>query len=287
MKRYERNLKPTRRGLPRATSRGLSRAKSRGFTLIELLVVIAIIAILAAMIFPVFSRARAAARKASCQSNLKQIGIAFLLYAEDSDGKLPFKDVFAGGHWWFDVIPYYMKNQKILYCPSLGSESVVQMIGGGNYPTSYGMNAYMHFQSNAFFEGWGGYAVDDARKPDRLGMVGDCANLTAPGAGAYWNYSSEGEYAPEPPKRGNTLVGGWAYAGGPSVMACFGAGYGDGFTAPWECADNTNPQTRSEANSRHSGGSNICFLDGHVKFLADRRITMQEVMPGLAHYTTE
>ena len=54
--------------------------KKRGFTLIELLVVIAIIAILAAMIFPVFSRARAAARKASCQSNLKQLALAAAMY---------------------------------------------------------------------------------------------------------------------------------------------------------------------------------------------------------------
>src|SRR5437660_11708707 len=60
-----------------------------GFTLIELLVVIAVIAIIAAILFPVFAQAREAARKATCQSNLKQIGTAVLMYAQDYDETLP------------------------------------------------------------------------------------------------------------------------------------------------------------------------------------------------------
>ena len=63
--------------------------KKRGFTLIELLVVIAIIAILAAILFPVFARAREAARKSSCQSNLKQFGSAFMMYTQDYDECFP------------------------------------------------------------------------------------------------------------------------------------------------------------------------------------------------------
>ena len=63
--------------------------KRRGFTLIELLVVIAIIAILAAILFPVFARARERARQSACLSNLKQIGVAFFMYTEDSDGRMP------------------------------------------------------------------------------------------------------------------------------------------------------------------------------------------------------
>ncbi len=63
--------------------------KRKGFTLIELLVVIAIIAILAAILFPVFAKAREKGRQASCQSNLKQLGLAFAQYATDYDGLLP------------------------------------------------------------------------------------------------------------------------------------------------------------------------------------------------------
>ena len=63
--------------------------RNRGFTLIELLVVIAIIAILAAILFPVFARARENARKANCQSNMKQLGLAILQYAQDHDETLP------------------------------------------------------------------------------------------------------------------------------------------------------------------------------------------------------
>src|SRR5271165_1518177 len=66
-----------------------SHHKRSGFTLIELLVVIAIIAILAAILFPVFAQAREKARQASCQSNLKQLGLAFLQYAVDYDGCFP------------------------------------------------------------------------------------------------------------------------------------------------------------------------------------------------------
>jgi prepilin-type N-terminal cleavage/methylation domain-containing protein/prepilin-type processing-associated H-X9-DG protein len=98
------------------------RGKGKGFTLIELLVVIAIIAILAAILFPVFSRARAKARQAACQSNMKQLGLAMIMYAGDYDETLsPYCisgnfDQQANDVTWDVAILPYMKNKEILYC---------------------------------------------------------------------------------------------------------------------------------------------------------------------------
>ena len=92
----------------------------KGFTLIELLVVIAIIAILAAILFPVFARARAKARQASCASNVKQLMLGILMYNQDYDGRLPmvYNDISGTRYWWFYRIQPYCKNTQIFKCPS-------------------------------------------------------------------------------------------------------------------------------------------------------------------------
>lgn len=92
------------------------RCRREGFTLIELLVVIAIIAILAAILFPVFARARENARKSNCQSNLKQMGIAFTMYAQDYDERLFGARMHKEG--WTGAIQPYVKNTGIFACPS-------------------------------------------------------------------------------------------------------------------------------------------------------------------------
>ncbi|NLO07609.1 MAG: DUF1559 domain-containing protein [candidate division WS1 bacterium] len=94
--------------------------KRAGFTLIELLVVIAIIAILAAILFPVFARAREKARQTSCLSNLKQIGLAFMAYAQDYDECMTLAPD-AGAlshHWWNVTLQPYILNEQVLDCPS-------------------------------------------------------------------------------------------------------------------------------------------------------------------------
>src|SRR3954467_15310843 len=98
--------------------------KAKGFTLIELLVVIAIIAILAAILFPVFAQAREKARQASCLSNLRQFGTAGQMYAQDYDGMYtpPFNYQGAAScatlDWWDDLTQPYTKNRAIAVCPS-------------------------------------------------------------------------------------------------------------------------------------------------------------------------
>jgi prepilin-type N-terminal cleavage/methylation domain-containing protein/prepilin-type processing-associated H-X9-DG protein len=143
----------TDRDVKRNASRGQA-SRTTGFTLIELLVVIAIIAILAAILFPVFARARENARRASCQSNLKQIGLGIAQYAQDYDETMPPGYVKGSnssssnaGPWHWLIQPY-TKSLQVLRCPSNTTPapptaSVQQELGDpgrGTIPVSYKAN---------------------------------------------------------------------------------------------------------------------------------------------------
>ena len=130
----------------------------RGFTLIELLVVIAIIAILAAILFPVFARAREKARQTSCLSNMKQIALGHLMYAQDYDEMIvPSLLYFNSDNlnppqtmWWYMRIEPYVKNEQIFLCPSVRGEPYA--IAGGttrNYYCDYAMNQFIVGQALA------------------------------------------------------------------------------------------------------------------------------------------
>ncbi len=111
------------------------KCQRRGFTLIELLVVIAIIAILAAILFPVFAKAREKARQTSCASNMKQIATATLMYVQDYDESFPLfggEVNFPGTISWATAVSPYVKNKQIFRCPSDGRNGVTCSFGN-NY----------------------------------------------------------------------------------------------------------------------------------------------------------
>jgi prepilin-type N-terminal cleavage/methylation domain-containing protein/prepilin-type processing-associated H-X9-DG protein len=135
----------------------------KGFTLIELLVVIAIIAILAAILFPVFAKAREKARQSSCASNLKQIGLGFLQYAQDYDETLPGQNGTEGSgaysyapyatspDWatWIGQVKPYLKNQEILLCPSTKGNAPNGTVPGSM--VCYSANGMTFYQSMGTF----------------------------------------------------------------------------------------------------------------------------------------
>lgn len=117
------------------------------FTLIELLVVIAIIAILAAILFPVFARARENARRSSCQSNLKQIGLGIMQYTQDFDELLPqrYYNIPGGYRSWRNQIQPYVKSVQLFQCPSNpkgGQISDEETGAGSGIHKSYGAPVY-------------------------------------------------------------------------------------------------------------------------------------------------
>jgi prepilin-type N-terminal cleavage/methylation domain-containing protein len=153
------------------------RRAAQGFTLIELLVVIAIIGILAAILFPVFARARENARRTSCLSNLKQIGLGVIQYTQDYDEKYPPRYLGNGvtqadpsmpGYLftqsdnvayknyvsWMDIVYPYVKSTQLFECPSATTGSTV---AGERYP-SYGYSSGMGGWHRASFGGGSGGA---------------------------------------------------------------------------------------------------------------------------------
>lgn len=119
----------------------------KGFTLIELLVVIGIIAILAAILFPAFARARENARRASCQSNLKQLGLGIAQYTQDYDEKYPLLFTCNDGaatcndaEYWPNRIQPYVKSQQLFICPSHSDPGLLNGING-TWKVSYAGNS--------------------------------------------------------------------------------------------------------------------------------------------------
>jgi prepilin-type N-terminal cleavage/methylation domain-containing protein/prepilin-type processing-associated H-X9-DG protein len=167
--------------------------RRKGFTLIELLVVIAIIAILAAILFPVFARAREKARQSSCLSNIKQISLGALMYAQDYDEAVP-ESLDRDQHsYWFEKIMPYVMNEQVFVCPSTTSTSMT----GWNYGLVNQTSGYRG--STRTFTHPDGHSVAGRATPIML------AEVRAPAETAY---ISDAQYYV-------TDIGFWTHGGSP------------------------------------------------------------------------
>jgi len=215
---------------------------SSAFTLIELLVVIAIIAILAAILFPVFARARENARRASCMSNLKQMGLGIAQYKQDYDEKWPgFGLGTSGDSKWGQAIQPYLKSVQIFQCPSEPTP------GNSNpnaepYSGTYGVTSFSDYFYNAgitdYVPNVGNPGKSDAAlsQPSLTIAVGDNGPYDA---GNIIPYYQDGSH------------NGFNCAG--IIVA----------STDTNCADAAFNRT---AAVRHLEGANYGFADGHVKW---------------------
>jgi prepilin-type N-terminal cleavage/methylation domain-containing protein/prepilin-type processing-associated H-X9-DG protein len=192
----------------------------KGFTLIELLVVIAIIAILAAILFPVFARAREKARQSSCLSNMKQIGLAFMQYVQDYDEMLPRHvfDLDADGYWsepdysWRWALLPYIRNVQIFQCPSQNMTNPFDGTMDYNQNAAYGIN-HVHRDSGVPNPP-PGMALAEFQYPASTILVGEIGATGGAWLGHSYNTNDPGFiYTDDAGKRHNEGAN-WLYADG-------------------------------------------------------------------------
>jgi prepilin-type N-terminal cleavage/methylation domain-containing protein/prepilin-type processing-associated H-X9-DG protein len=226
------------------------RPRGQGFTLIELLVVIAIIAILAAVLFPVFAQTREKARQTQCLSNTKQNLLGFLMYADDYDESWVINVTQPTANqstwtWWPTLIQPYVKNRQIHFCPTFAG-FWGPLRGGRGDLTGYTYNAY---------------------------ILGDYRDLTIASWGLYNGVAKNASIA----KPGETVAAAEAEPKSGAFPYC----------RPWLVWRYPNEVTNageSVIGDTHMEGLNVGFADGHAKWY--RRIALnptwgaQSTFPG-------
>lgn len=267
---------------------------NKGFTLIELLVVIAIIAILAAILFPVFAQAREKARQTSCLSNIKQLTLGWIMYAQDYDENFPqwkWADNYKSS-WgdqgptpnnattlWTNAIFPYVKSAQVYGCPSDARNLTGQQSFGGwfvyddtliGFPQALLQAKLSYGASEPVTSLNGANALAAMDKPAETFLIADMNTPLSGWAGYNDWLAAEAENAPANDVRRTDVIVRVAFPKGPD---CLGTPFSDGGGNLYYNQDPRLSQLTPNADScaRHSNGNNIGFGDGHAKFIQAKR----------------
>jgi prepilin-type N-terminal cleavage/methylation domain-containing protein/prepilin-type processing-associated H-X9-DG protein len=227
-----------------------------GFTLIELLVVIAVIAILAAILFPVFAQAREKARQATCLSNQKQIALALSMYEQDFDGTYPFAVGLDANTSqaieWDDLLTPYTKAGAVtgvLSCPSAPSRDLAYSL---NWTVGGRSLATVPSPAGLVVTGDGAQAISLARKPQNL-----------PRSCPFFSYT-------------NTLTGPKLWIPAPNFKTA--QGNPNAVIDP-SLPDEDSNQATSLLRSRHHEGGNYSYADGHTRYVRKGTFKLKDWLP--------
>jgi len=237
----------------------MKRSSRLGFTLIELLVVIAIIAILAAILFPVFAQAREKARQTACLSNTKQVMTGSLIYIQDYDELMPLAFDWNMLSTWADRIQPYTKNWDMMFCPSGGERLVTSWRKAANNNPNYWRFCVQYGFNATYLNKSAKNCSDIMQRGNAFGPPTPITAVTKPAETVM--FTETGQLAPEDnvgtyvvyPPGAMTASDVCAYGGWGTNGGLWYALYGQtqlGFFRP-----------------RHMDGGNVAFADGHSKMM--------------------